>query len=107
MLGRLSSRGFTIPEFVRAFILIMALPHKWDSVTTYLLQSHALDKLNWDLVSEAIISEFSCLQELQPLTLANKISTVKHKSDHPPSWKGKSREEQPNASGLGDQQKKG
>ena len=107
MFGRLSSRGFTIPEFVCAFILIMALLHKWDSVATYLLQSHALDKLNWDLVSEAIISEFSRLQGSQPLTSVNKISAVKCKSDHPPSWKGKSREKQPNTSGSGDQQKKG
>jgi len=107
MFGCLSSREFTIPEFVHASILIMALPHKWDSVTTYLLQSHALDKLNWDLVSEAIISEFSCLQGSQPLTSVNKISAVKCKSNHPPSWKEKSREEQPNVSSLGDQQKKG
>jgi len=57
MFGCLSSRGFTIPEFVHASILIMALPHKWDSITTYLLQSHALDKLDWNLVSKAIISE--------------------------------------------------
>ena len=107
MFSRLSSRGFTIPEFVRAFILIMVLPHKWDSVTTYLLQSHVLDKLNWDLVSEAIISKFSCLRESQPLTSANKISAVKHKSNHPPFWKEKSREKQPNMSGSGDQRKKG
>jgi len=61
MFGCLSSRGFTIPELVCSSILIMVLPHKWDSVTTYLLQSHLLDKLDWNLVSEAIISEFSCL----------------------------------------------
>jgi len=39
------------------------------------------------------------------LQLANKISAVKCKYDHPPSWKGKSREEQPTASGSGDQKK--
>jgi len=66
-----------------------------------------LDKLNWDLVSEAIINEVSHLQGSQPLTSANKISPVKGKSDHLPSWKEKSREEQPNASGSGDQKKKG
>jgi len=68
MFGCLSSRGFTIPEFIRTSILIIVLPHKWDSVATYLLQSHVLDKLNWDLVSEAIISKFSHLKGSQPST---------------------------------------
>jgi len=35
----------------------------------------------------------------RPSTSANKISAVKCKDDHPPSWKGKSREDKPAASG--------
>jgi len=102
MFSHLSDRRFSIPDFVRASILIMVIPSKWDSVTTFLLQQYALDKLDWDTVSESVISEFSCMKGSNwPLTSANKISAVKRKDDHPPSWKEKSREDKPAASGSG------
>ena len=38
---------------------------------------------------------------LTTLPISEKISTVKHKPDHPPSWKGKSKDKQPAPSGSG------
>ena len=85
----------------------MAIPPKWDTLSTYLLQSHALDKLNWDIVSEGIIGEYSCLKgSSRAGPSANKISAVKQKSDHPPSWKGKGKEPATSGSGSGSQEKK-
>ena len=102
MFSHLLDRGFSIPDFVCASILIMAIPSKWDSVATFLLQQYALDKLDLDTVSESVISKFSYIKgSNQPSTSANKISAVKCKNDHPPSWKEKSREDKPAASGSG------
>jgi len=102
MFSHLSDRGFSVPDFVRTSILIMAIPSKWDSVATFLLQQYVLNKLDWDTVSESVISEFSCMKgSNQPSTSANKISAVKHKDDHLLSWKGKSRKDKPAASGSG------
>jgi len=98
----LSDRGFSISDFIHASILIMAIPSKWDSVTTFLLQQYVLDKLDWDTVSESVISKFSCMKgSNRPLTSANKISAAKRKDDHLPSWKEKSREDNPATSGSG------
>src|SRR4029077_9180558 len=102
MFQRLAQRGFSIPEFVRASILLMAMPSKWDQLATYLLQSNALDKLDWDIVSEAIVSEHARLKgSNRPPQSAEKLPDVKRKQDHPPTWKGKSRDDQPAASGSG------
>ena len=55
-----------------------------------------------------IIGEYQHLAGVsRPSQSVNKISAAKHKSGHLPSWTGKSREEQPNASGSSDQKKKG
>jgi len=51
MFSRLLDWGFSIPDFVCTSILIMAIPSKWNSVATFLLQQYALDKLDWDTVS--------------------------------------------------------
>jgi len=100
MFSHLSDRGFSIPDFIHTSILIMAIPFKWDSVATFLLQQYVLDKLDWDTVSKSVISEFSHMKgSNQPSTSVNKISAVKRKDDHLPSWKGKSREDKPAASG--------
>jgi len=104
--ARLEQRGFTVPEFVQALILIIAIPQKWDQISTWLLSYYSLDKLEYGVVTDVIIGEYQRLAGVsRPSQSANKISTVKRKSDHPPSWKGKSREEQPNASSSGDQKK--
>ena len=108
MFARLEQRGFTVPNFVQASILIIVIPQKWNTISTWLLSYYSLDKLEYTVVANAIIREYQCLAEVsQPSQSANKISTVKHKSNHLPSWKGKSREEQPSASVSGDQKKKG
>ena len=102
MLGRLADCGFVVPEFVHASILLMVILPKWDTLSTYLLQSHALDKLDWDIVSEGIIGEYSCLKgSSRAGPSANKISAVKWKLDHLPTWKGKAKGDQPAASGSG------
>jgi len=106
MFARLEQRGFTVPDFVQASILIIAIPQKWDQILTWLLSYYSLNKLEYGVVTNAIIGEYQRLAGVsRPSQSANKISTVKCKSDHPPSWKGKSREEQPNVSGSGDQKK--
>ena len=85
----------------------MAIPSKWDSLSTYLLQLNTLNKLDWDIVSEGIIGEYSHLKgSSRAGPSANKISTVKQKSDHPPSWKGKGKEPATSGSGSGGQKKK-
>ena len=96
-----------VPEFVHASILLMVIPPKWDTLSTYLLQSHALDKLDWDIVSEGIIGEYSCLKgSTRASSSMNKISAVKWKSDHPHSWKRKGKEPATSGSGSGSQEKK-
>jgi len=100
MFSHLLDRGFSIPDFICTSILIMAIPSKWNSVATFLLQQYVLDKLDWDTVSKSVISEFSCMKWSNwPSTSANKISAVKCKDDHLPFWKEKSREDKPAASG--------
>jgi len=102
MFARLEQHGFTIPDFIQASILIITIPQKWDQILTWLLSYYLLDKLKYGIVANTIIGEHQCLAEVSwPSQLANKISTVKHKPDHPPSWKGKSKDEQPAASGSG------
>jgi len=106
MFARLEQHSFTVPDFVQASTLIIAIPQKWDMISTWLLSYYFLNKLEYSIVANAITGEYQCLAGVsRPSQSANKISTVKHKSDHPPSWKGKSREEEPNASSLGDQKK--
>jgi len=106
MFTRLEQHGFMVPDFVQALILIIAIPQKWDMISTWLLSYYSLDKLEYTIVANTITGEYQCLAGVSRLSqLANKISTVKHKSDHPPFWKGKSREEQPTGSGSGDQKK--
>ena len=108
MFACLEQHSFMVPDFVQALILIIAIPQKWDTISTWLLSYYSLDKLEYSVVTNAIIREYQCLAGVsQPSQLVNKIFTVKRKSDHTPSWKGKSREEQPNVSGSGDQKKKG
>ena len=85
----------------------MAILPKWDTLSTYLLQLHTLDKLNWNIVSKGIIGKYSCLKgssRAGPST--NRISAVKRKLDHPPSWKGKGKEPAISGSGSGSQEKK-
>jgi len=106
MFAHLEQHGFMVPDFVQASILIIAIPQKWDTISTWLLSYYSLDKLEYSIVANAITGEFQCLAGVsRPSQSVNKISTVKHKSNHLPSWKGKSREEQPTASGSGDQKK--
>ena len=85
----------------------MAIPPKWDTLSTYLLQSHALDKLDWDIVSKGIIGEYSHLKgSTRAGPSVNKISAVKQKSDHAPSWKEKGKETATSGSDSGSQEKK-
>ena len=106
MFACLEQRGFTVPDFVQASILIIVIPQKWDQILTWLLSYYSLDNLEYGIVTNVIIGEYQRLADVsRPSQSANKISAVKRKFDHPPSWKGKSREEQPNASGSGDQKK--
>ena len=106
MFAHLEQHGFMVPDFVQALILIIAIPQKWDTISTWLLSYYSLDKLEYSIVANAITRENQRLAGVsRPSQSANKISTVKRKSDHPPSWKGKSREEQPTASGSSDQKK--
>ena len=85
----------------------MAILPKWDTLSTYLLQSHTLDKLNWDIVSKGIIDEYSCLKgSARASPSANKISAIKQKSDHPSSWKEEGKEPATSGSGSGSQEKK-
>jgi len=99
--------SFRVPDFVQASILIIAIPQKWDTISTWLLSYYSFNKLEYSVVTNVIIREYQCLAGVSwPSQSANKISAVTCKSDHPPSWKGKSREEQPNASGSSDQKKK-
>jgi len=102
MFACLEQHGFTVPDFIQASILIITIPQKWDQISTWLLSYYLLNKLKYGIVANAIIGEHQHLAEVsQPLQLANKISAVKHKPDHPPFWKGKSKDKQPAASGNG------
>jgi len=106
MFAHLEQRGFMVPDFVQASILIIAILQKCDIISTWLLSYYSLDKLEYSIVANAITEEYQCLAGVsQPSQSANKISAVKCKSDHLPSWKGKSREEQSTVSSSGDQKK--
>jgi len=77
-------------------------------ILTWLLSYYSLDKLEYSIVANAIIGEHQCLAGVSwPLQSANKISAVKCKPDHPPSWKGKSKDKQlaPSGSGSDDHSK--
>jgi len=102
MFAHLEQCGFTVPDFVPASILIIMIPQKWDQISTWLLSYYLLNKIEYSIVANAIIGEHQSLAGASQLSqLANKISAIKCKPDHPPSWKGKSKDEQPAASGTG------
>ena len=102
MFAQLEQHGFTVPDFVQASILIITIPQKWDQILTWLLFYYSLDKLEYSIVANMIIGEHQHLAGVsRPSQSANKISAVKRKPDHPLSWKGKSKDEQPAASGTG------
>jgi len=102
MFARLEQCGFTVPDFIQALILIIAIPQKWDQISTWLLSYYLLNKLEYSIVANTIIGEHQRLAGVsRPSQSANKISAVKQKSDHPLFWKGKSKDEQPAASGTG------
>ena len=102
MFACLEKRSFTVPDFVQASILIISIPQKWDQILTWLLSYYLLNKLEYGVVANAIIGEHQHLAGVsRPLQSANRIFMVKRKPNHPPSWKGKSKDEQPAASGTG------
>jgi len=69
---------------------------------TWLLSYYSLNKLEYSIVANTIIGEHQRLAGVsQPSQLVNKISAVKRKPDHLPSWKGKSKDDQPAPSGSG------
>ena len=82
---------------------------RWDktrgcsiTISIWLLSYYSLNKLEYGVMANAIIGEHQRLAGVsQPLQSANKISAVKHKPNHTPSWKGKSKDEQPATSGNG------
>ena len=57
MFAHLEQCGFTIPNFVQASILIIAIPQKWDQISTCLLSYYSLDKLKYSVVANVIIRE--------------------------------------------------
>jgi len=61
MFAYLEQRGFTIPDFIQASILIIAIPQKWDQISTWLLSYYSLDKLEYGIVANAIIGEHQYL----------------------------------------------
>ena len=61
MFARLEQCGFTVPDFVQASILIIAIPQKWNQILTWLLSYYLLDKLEFSVVANTIIGEHQCL----------------------------------------------
>jgi len=61
MFARLEQHGFTVPDFIQASILIIAIPQKWDTILTWLLSYYSLDKLGYSIVANAITGEYQCL----------------------------------------------
>jgi len=78
MFACLEQCGFTVPDFVQASILIIAIPQKWNMISTWLLSYYSLDKLEYSIVANAIAREYQHLAGvLQPSQSVNKISAVK------------------------------
>jgi len=61
MFARHEQCSFMVPDFVQASILIIAIPQKWDTISTWLLFYYSLDKLEYSVVANAIIGEHQCL----------------------------------------------
>ena len=102
MFAHLEQCSFTIPDFVQALILIIAILQKWDQISIWLLSYYSLNKLKYSIVANTIIGEHQCLAGVSwPSQSANKISTVKHKPNYPLFWKVKSKDKQPAPSGTG------
>jgi len=59
--AHLEQCGFTVPDFIQALILIIAIPQKWDTISTWLLSYYPLDKLEYSIVANAITGEYQCL----------------------------------------------
>jgi len=53
MFACLEQCGFTVPDFIQASILIIAIPQKWDQILTWLLSYYLLDKLKYSVVVRA------------------------------------------------------
>ena len=82
---RLTSNAVTIPEIVKAMILIAAIPRKFDHLSSHLLQVYTTATLMFNVVRDAINAEsqrrYANGNPRQPVI--NKISTVKHKGANP------------------------
>jgi len=61
MFAHLEQHSFTVPNFVQASILIIAILQKLDMISTWLLSYYSLDKLEYSIVANVIIGEHQCL----------------------------------------------
>jgi len=61
MFACLEQCSFTVPDFIQASILIIAILQKWDQISTWLLSHYSLNKLKYSIVANVIIGEHQCL----------------------------------------------
>ena len=82
--SRLSMNGVTLDEFVKGMLLVNAIPQKWETVATVIMQGKKAD-ITFDKVAPMIASRWEQLANAQQ---SNKISAIKKKRDRPdPSFK--------------------
>ena len=89
LFSRLDDNDVKLPQFVKAMILVLALPTKWDSISATIAQMPKAN-ITFDKVQNAITAEYH--RQAQPKShykntpQANKISAVKRKGDAP-AWR--------------------
>lgn len=101
--NHLTLNKIVIPEIGRAMILLAACLHKYDSVSSVLIQANDNTTLN----AQAIIADVqnhSMLSQQQQNAAAQKISAVKHQGPNP-NWVPQNGHMQPEASGSGSNSK--
>ncbi|GLB43949.1 hypothetical protein LshimejAT787_1501330 [Lyophyllum shimeji] len=89
---RLTANSIELPEFVKAMILLVAIPQKWDTVPATLIQNKTVENLTLSVVREAIMAEYHRRSTSNAHT-ANKISAVKRKGKAP-AWQKQGQQRQ-------------
>src|ERR1700742_2254456 len=84
---RLDANQCAIPEFIKAMILLAAMPTKWDSIASYQFTSLQVSEFKYNVIRDAIVAEYERLNigrsSNSSNKAANKISGVKRKANDP------------------------
>ena len=80
---KLHVNNLELPEMIKAMMLLRAIPQKWESIAQIAVQSNDPDRLTFEAIRQALITEFDRKAPATQLAKAAR-SSIKHKGPTPP-----------------------